>query len=136
MPHITDTERRAQRQRDYAAQIAMLQKQAWDGSCEPVGIRLEERDGLCVVRFHLFHRDDDNTGHGVRATGATFREAFERVYEAMPRAIRNVCADAAFAAECRGEPEYVSPAERRAEARAEYFTNLADEARHEARAAS
>lgn len=95
MPHITDTERRAQRQRDYAAQIAMLQKQAWDGCCEAISIRMEERDGQCVVRFSLFHRDDDNAFERVRAAGATFREAFERVYGAMPRAIRNLCADEA-----------------------------------------
>lgn len=140
MPHISDTERHAQRRRDYAVQIDTLQKQAWDGGCEAINIRMAEYDGQydgqCVVRFSLFHRDDDNTFVGVRATGATFPEAFKRASAKLPAAIAEVTADAAFRAECRGEPEYVSPAERRAEARAEYFANLADEARHDARAAS
>lgn len=93
MPHITDTERRNQRKRDYAVQIAALQKQAYDGCCEPVNIRMEEIGGECVVRFHLFHRDDDSCRHRVRVTGATFRDAFERTYARLPAAIEAVRAE-------------------------------------------
>ena len=133
MPHISDTERRAQRKRDYAVQVAMLQKQAWDGCCEPVNIRLEECDGECVVRFRLFHRDDDNTGHRVRATGATFREAFKAAYAKLPGAIKEVTEDAAFRADCADEP---SPEQRRADMLAAHAEDRADDAWLEARAAS
>ena len=133
MPHISDTERRAQRRRDYAAQIAMLQKQAWDGCCVPVGIELEECDGECVARFRLFHRDDNNTGHRVRAYGDTFPEAFKAAYAKLPAAIAKVTADAAFRAECADEP---SPEQRRADMLAAHAEDRADEAWLEARAAS
>jgi hypothetical protein len=134
MPHITDTERRAQRRRDYAAQIAMLQKQAWDGCCEVVGLHMEERgDGYCVVRFALFPRCDDNTFTNVRAAGDTFPEAFKRVCAKLPAAIAEVTADAAFRAECADEP---SPEQRRADMLAAHAEDRADEAWLEARAAS
>lgn len=106
MPHITPTERREQRKRDYAVQIAGLQKQAWDGCCEVVSLRMDERgDGYCVVRFSLFPRGDDSAFTNVRAAGDTFPEAFKRVCARLPAAIADVTADAAFRAECRGDDD-------------------------------
>ena len=133
MPHITDTERRAQRQRDYAVQIDMLRKQAWDGGCEVVGLRMNDENDLCVVRFALFPRSDDDTHVNIRATATTFPDAFKRAFARLPAAIREVTADAAFRAECADEAD---PQQIWNDMLADYYEGKADDAWLEARAAS
>jgi hypothetical protein len=134
MPPITPTERRAQLRRDYALQIDMLRKQAHDGCCQAINIRLENAGDDCVVRFSLFHRDDDNARQRIKRMGATFGEAFKKAYAALPAAIQDVCEDAAFNAECRGDED--TSAQDYEDAKADYYEGRADDAWLEARAAS
>ena len=133
MPHITETERRAQRRRDYAVQIDSLRKQAWDGGCTISTVRMDESGDECVVRFYVYHRHDDEARDSVRATGATFREAFKRASAKLPLAIKEVTEEAAFRAECADEPD---PQQLWNDMLADHYEGLADEAWLEARAGS
>ena len=136
MPHITDTERRAQRRRDYAVQIAGLRKQAWDGGCTiSTTVHMHEGDDECVVWFYVYHRHDDDARERVRVSGATFIEAFKKASAGMHMAI-SLVNEGAQAREADRDPYADTRAQDYEDAKADYYEGLADDAWLEARAAS
>ena len=135
MPHISDTERRAQRKRDYAVQIDMLRKQAWDGCCTISTVRMDESGDEYVVRFYVYHRHDDEARERVRVTGDTFIEAFKKASAGMHMAIALVNEDAE-AREAERDPYEDTRAQDYEDAKADYCEGKADDAWLEARASS